>query len=44
MARLIEKALNGVDANENGSIEPVMMEGGLNTAFQHARLAGFALP
>lgn len=44
LARLIEKALSGVDANENGAIEPAMMEGGLNTALQHARLAGFALP
>jgi len=44
MTRLIEKALNGEDANGNGSVEPAMMEGGLNTALQHARLAGIALP
>lgn len=44
MTRLIEKALNGEDANGNGSVEPVMMEGGLNTALQHARLAGIDVP
>ncbi len=44
MTALLEKALNGVDANGNGSVEPVMMEGGLTTAFQHAGLAGLLSP
>lgn len=38
MTALIEKAMNGVDANGNGSVEPAKMEGGLNTALDHARL------
>ena len=38
MTGLIEKALNGVDANGNGSVEPAKMEGGLSTALDHARL------
>ena len=41
MTALIEKALNGVDANGNGSVEPAKMEGGLNTALDHARLGEF---
>lgn len=43
MATLLEKTLNGEDANGNSRIEPVMMEGGLATAMQHAKLAGFNL-
>ncbi len=39
---LLEKSLQGVDANGNGSIEPVRMEGGLLTALQHAGFAGVA--
>lgn len=39
---LLEKSMEGVDANGNGSIEPVRMEGGLLTALQHAGFAGFA--
>lgn len=39
---LLQKALDGVDANGNGSVEPSMMEGGLNTAMQHAGFAGIA--
>ena len=31
----------GVDADEDGTIEPAMMEGGLMTALQHAELGGF---
>lgn len=38
MTGLIEKALNGVDANGNGSVEPAKMEGGLRLAVQHAQL------
>ena len=41
---LLEKSLQGVDANGNGSIEPVRMEGGLLTALQHAGFAGLASP
>ena len=40
---LLEKVMSGEDANDNGSIEPKAMEGGLNAALQHARLAGFNL-
>lgn len=38
MTQLLEKALNGVDVNGNGSVEPAKMEGGLRTAVQHAHL------
>ena len=44
LTMLLEKSISGVDANENGNIEPVEMEAGLETALQHARLAGFAMP
>ncbi|MEZ4701428.1 MAG: hypothetical protein R2834_13915 [Rhodothermales bacterium] len=44
MTRLLEKVRAGVDANGNGSVEPTMMEGGLETALQHAKLAGVSLP
>ena len=40
MVDLLEKTMEGVDANGNGSIEPVRMEGGLLTAMQHAGFAG----
>lgn len=40
LTAIIQKALDGLDANGNGSVEPAMMEGGLNTAIQHAGLAG----
>ena len=41
MTMLLEKVMSGEDANGNGKIEPASMEGGLNAAIQHARLAGF---
>jgi hypothetical protein len=41
LTRLIQKAIDGVDANSNGSVEPIKMEGGIATAVQHAHLAGF---
>ena len=41
MTQLIEKYRNGIDADANGSVAPAMMEGGLNTALQHAELGGF---
>ena len=40
MVGLLEKSMQGVDANGNGSIAPVRMEGGLLTALQHAGFAG----
>ena len=42
MTQLLEKALDGVDANQNGRVEPVMMEGGLRLALQEAQAAGLA--
>lgn len=42
LTTLIERAWSGFDANNNGEIEPVAMEGGLNTALQHAEFAGFS--
>ncbi len=42
MTALIERALDGVDANGNGTVEPVKMEGGLRAAVEHAELGGFA--
>ncbi len=41
MTQLIEKSRNGIDADGDGSIAPAMMEGGLNTALQHAEFGGF---
>lgn len=38
MTALLQRALDGVDANGNGTVEPVKMEGGLKTAVQHAEL------
>lgn len=40
MTQLLEKALNGVDANGNGTVEPIPMEGGLRAALQKAKVAG----
>lgn len=36
MSELLEKVLNGVDADKNGTVEPKMMEGGLNAALRTA--------
>jgi len=36
MSELLEKVLNGVDTDKNGTVEPKMMEGGLNTALRAA--------
>jgi hypothetical protein len=36
MSELLEKVLDGVDADKNGTVEPKMMEGGLNTALRAA--------
>lgn len=40
LTRLIEKYLNGVDADGDGVVEPVQMEGGLYTALREAESAG----
>ncbi len=44
MTQLLERVRAGLDANGNNTVEPAMMEGGLDTALQHARLAGVRLP
>ena len=36
MSELLQRVLNGVDADKNGTIEPKMMEGGLNAAVRAA--------
>ena len=36
MSELLDKVLNGVDADKNGTAEPKMMEGGLNAAVRTA--------
>jgi hypothetical protein len=41
MSELLQKVLDGVDANKNGTVEPKMMEGGLNAALRAAGEAGF---
>jgi hypothetical protein len=40
MTELLQKVLNGVDADKNGTVEPKMMEGGLNAALRAAGQAG----
>jgi hypothetical protein len=40
MSELLQKVLNGVDADKNGTVEPKMMEGGLNAAVRAAGQAG----
>jgi hypothetical protein len=40
LTAIIQQALEGVDADGNGSVDPAMMEGGLSTALQHAGFAG----
>jgi hypothetical protein len=42
MTQLLEKTLDGVDANNDGRVAPVMMEGGLRLALQEAQAAGLA--
>lgn len=41
MATLLDKCLQGLDANADGTVEPVMMEGGLRTALAEAQAGGF---
>lgn len=40
MTELIEKYVAGIDADGDGAVEPVMMEGGLRAALDAARSAG----
>jgi hypothetical protein len=40
MSELLQKVLTGVDADKNGTVEPKMMEGGLNAAVRAAGEAG----
>ncbi len=40
MVAILEKCKSGQDENGDGTIEPVMMEGGINTAIQHAQYWG----
>ena len=40
MTVLLEKCRSGIDENGDGAVAPVMMEGGLNTAIQHAGYLG----
>jgi hypothetical protein len=40
MSELLEKVLNGVDADRNGTVDPKMMEGGLNAALRVAGTEG----
>ncbi len=42
MTQLLEKALNGVDANGNGTVEAKAQEGGLRAALEQAQTAGLA--
>ena len=37
---LAERVLNGLDANEDGTVEAIMMEGGLNAMIAQAQAAG----
>lgn len=41
MTELIEKYINGVDVDGNGTVEPVKMEGGLQAALNQAEEAGY---
>lgn len=40
MRELLQKVLEGVDVNKNGTVEPKMMEGGLNAALRAAGKEG----
>ena len=41
MRELIEQYIEGIDANDDGSIDPVKMEGGLQVVLDQARAGGF---
>lgn len=40
LTQLLQRAIDGVDANRNGTVEPVWMEGGLAAALAEAEKAG----
>src|SRR5690606_22843828 len=40
LTTLLERARDGVDANKNGRVEPIRMEGGLAAALSEAQKAG----
>lgn len=40
LTQLLQRALDGVDANRNGTVEPTRMEGGLSAAVSEAEKAG----
>ena len=40
MTALLEKCKSGIDENGDGAVAPIMMEGGLDTAIQHAGYLG----
>ncbi len=40
MTALLEKCKSGIDENGDGTVAPIMMEGGLDTAIQHAGYLG----
>jgi hypothetical protein len=40
LAELLEKSLNGVDADGDGTVSPIMMEGGLYLALEHLGATG----
>lgn len=42
LTQLLQRALDGVDANRNGTVEPVWMEGGLAAAVAEAEKAGLS--
>ena len=44
MTALVQKTLVGVDADGDGSVAPAKMEGGIETALQHAGFAGYVEP
>ena len=41
MTRLLERSLEGLDENDNGTVEPRKMEGGLRIALREAQEAGW---
>jgi hypothetical protein len=41
LVTLSERVLNGLDADQNGMVDPVMMEGGIYAALDQARSAGY---
>src|SRR5690606_4099576 len=42
MTQLLQRAVDGVDANRNGTVEPARMEGGLRAGLSEAGRAGLS--